>query len=382
MNNLSYWEQDINTERSDIAIIGGGFVGSFTGLFIAQQRPDLKVTVYDRDLHIGGASTRNAGFACFGSISEILSTKAQYNEEQVMRVIKDRYTGLQLFIKTLGQENIDYNPCGGYEVFRASDKDQYLKCLDYLPNLNRHCHELLGLQEVFRDKSSITDNLGVSNFNNVIFNPYEGSLHPAKALKRLHDLGRQAGVQFIGQSDISNIETSKNDVLFNINKSSKGRSDKLIIATNGFTADLMPIISDIQPARNMVLVTHPIPDLNINGTFHFDSGYIYFRNIGNRILLGGARNIDPKTENTSTIGFNKRIKIHLENFLHNHLISGYDSSIIDTWWSGIMGIGNALEPKIAWENEHILTGIRLNGMGVALSSLVGQKLSNKVLACY
>jgi hypothetical protein len=36
----------------------------------------------------------------------------------------------------------------------------------------------------------------------------------------------------------------------------------------------------VKPARAQVLITEPIDNLDVRGTFHLDCGYYYFRNIG------------------------------------------------------------------------------------------------------
>ena len=51
-----------------------------------------------------------------------------------------------------------------------------------------------------------------------------------------------------------------------------------------------------------MLITKPIKNLHIKGTFHLDKGYYYFRNIDDRILFGGGRNLDFKTEETTEFG--------------------------------------------------------------------------------
>ncbi len=60
------------------------------------------------------------------------------------------------------------------------------------------------------------------------------------------------------------------------------------------------MISDLElmPVRSQILLTEPIENLKLKGTFHYDEGYIYFRN---RILLGGARNLDFQTEETTEL---------------------------------------------------------------------------------
>ena len=56
-------------------VIGGGIVGSFTALKIASENKNARVALIERGILPLGASTKNAGFACFGSISEIEKNK-------------------------------------------------------------------------------------------------------------------------------------------------------------------------------------------------------------------------------------------------------------------------------------------------------------------
>jgi hypothetical protein len=61
-----------------------------------------------------GASTKNAGFACFGSISEIIDDLKSHSEE-VYQLVTKRLEGR--LRKRLGDEAIDFKPYGGYELF-------------------------------------------------------------------------------------------------------------------------------------------------------------------------------------------------------------------------------------------------------------------------
>ena len=58
----------------------------------------------------------------------------------------------------------------------------------------------------------------------------------------------------------------------------------------------------------MVLITKPIKNLKIKGCFHYDKGFNYFRNINERIMIGGGRNIDFQKEETIQHGINSKIK--------------------------------------------------------------------------
>ena len=128
-------------------------------------------------------------------------------------------------------------------------------------------------------------------------------------------------------------------------------------------------------ARAQVLITSPIKDLHIKGTFHLDEGYYYFRNIDNRILLGGGRNLDFKTEETTQFGQTNRIQNKLESLLKTIILPNNEFEITHRW-SGIMGVGNQKKPIVKQLSEHTYCGIRLGGMGVAIGSLVGKELAD------
>ena len=76
----------------------------------------------------------------------------------------------------------------------------------------------------------------------------------------------------------------------------------------------------MQPARAQVLITKPIENLQIKGTFHLEKGYYYFRNIDNRILLGGGRNLDFTTEETSKFGLTTLVQNKLEEILKTTIL--------------------------------------------------------------
>ena len=48
---------------------------------------------------------------------------------------------------------------------------------------------------------------------------------------------------------------------------------------------------------------------------------------------------------------------------------------IDYQWAGIMGVGESKSPIIRKYGKHVAFGVRMGGMGVAIGSLVGKKLS-------
>ena len=150
-------------------------------------------------------------------------------------------------------------------------------------------------------------------------------------------------------------------------------SKKVFVATNGFASQLLKS-ETIQPARAQVVVTEPIKNLKIKGTFHFDEGYYYFRNIDDRILFGGGRNLDFESEETTDFGETPIIQEKLEDLLQQMILPRQPVKI-DRRWSGIMGVGGQKTPIVKHVSNSIYCGVRLGGMGVALGSLVGKELA-------
>ena len=149
-----------------------------------------------------------------------------------------------------------------------------------------------------------------------------------------------------------------------------------MIATNGFASQLN--IPNVKPARAQVLITKPIKNLHIQGTFHLDQGYYYFRNIDNRILFGGGRNLDFKTEETTEFAQTKLIQNKLETLLKTTILPEIDFEI-NQRWSGIMGVGKQKKAIVKQLSNNVFCGVRLGGMGVAIGSLIGKELAEITL---
>jgi glycine/D-amino acid oxidase-like deaminating enzyme len=108
-----------------------------------------------------------------------------------------------------------------------------------------------------------------------------------------------------------------------------------------------------------------------------DKGYYYFRNIGDRILFGGGRNLDFEGEATSEFGETELIQNRLEKVL-KEVILPHQEFKIEHRWSGIMGLGTTKNPIVEALSENVYCGVRLGGMGVAIGSLIGNELADLI----
>ena len=70
--NLSYWELKSWFMNVDFTIVGSGIVGLNCAFYLKQKYPSANILILEKGILPQRASTKNAGFACFGSLSEII----------------------------------------------------------------------------------------------------------------------------------------------------------------------------------------------------------------------------------------------------------------------------------------------------------------------
>ena len=376
--NLSYWEKSSFLADADYVIVGAGIVGLFTAITLKKAQPLARVVLLERSFLPSGASTKNAGFACFGSISELIEQEQTCSKREFLSVIQQRWQGLNLLISTLGAEQIAFEPCGGYELFTPEESELYQACKAKINYYNDLLQEHIGASTpIFSTVDERIKEFGFKGIEHLIFNAYEGKIDAGKMMQNLIAKARSLGVEIFFGAEVLAYQTQNKQVKisgehFEIN------AKKILIATNAFAKQLLPNLS-IVPGRGQVLITKPIQNIKFNSTFHYQKGYFYFRNIDNRILIGGGRNLFFEQEESTEMHNTENILSSLKTLLSDKICP--DQPIeIDYAWSGIMAFGEQLQPIIEKIAEGVFVAVRCNGMGIAMGSKTGESLAKLALA--
>ena len=364
---LSYWEKT-TLRHFDLVVVGGGIVGHFTALFYAQKNPGHRVAILERGLFPSGASTKNAGFACFGSIAEPEHDVASIGEETTAALVMKRYNGLKLLRETLGNEAIDYREVGGYEMCFKPPKQERI---DFF-------NDLLEVPLGSRPYSvQPSEGYGFSTkVTHLIKNALEGTVDTGKMIAALQQKVAQAGVLTFTQSTVEKLEsTSEGKTVYieTADGSVAFFARKVALCTNAFSRKFLAE-EELEPGRGLVLVSKPHPAFHWEGSFHYHDGYNYFRTIDGRLLLGGGRHLDKPGETTLVPGINSAIEKALKEDIASLIAPGVAVEI-DYLWSGVMAFGSSKQPVIKRIDDHMVAGIRLGGMGVAIGARVGQDLA-------
>lgn len=329
--NFSFWENQTYFNDIDLIVIGSGIVGLSAAIAYKEKFKKSKVVVLEKGLLPCGASTKNAGFACFGSVSELLSDLKKNGENTVWQTVEMRIKGLELLKKRLGEKQIDFKELGGYELF--DKKERFDECAESIDSFNKTIKAFTGIKNTYCTQHKKIKSFEFNSIQGLILNKKEGQIDTGKMMKSLIEYASNKGIIILNSISVSKI--------------------------------------DVKPARAQVLITKPITNLKIKGTFHYDEGYYYFRNIGSRVLFGGGRNLDFKHETTTEFMLNPVIQNHLDKLLKTVILPNTPFEV-EQRWCGIMGVGEEKKPIIKKISSNIVCAVRMGGMGVAIGSLVGK----------
>lgn len=374
---LSYWEKNTWFSNIDIVIAGSGIVGLNAALAIKRLEPALNVLVLDRGFLPYGASTRNAGFACFGSLSELIDDCSTMSEDQMLSILMKRWKGLKRLRSILKDPNIGYEQFGGFELFTENDEASYNICCGRMHHFNKLLEKETGLKRIYIDADDKITAFGFKGVKHLLVNRYEGQIDTGMMMNALLFKARQAGVNVLNGISIKTYFEDSTGISIETDQGFSFSAKRLLITTNGFAKQLMPEL-EVFPARAQVLITKPIDDLKIKGTFHYEKGFYYFRNVGNRLLFGGGRNLNVPGETTWDFGLTEQIQQRLHEMLDTMILPGVKYEV-EQKWSGIMGIGPSKTTIIKKITDKIHCAVRMGGMGIAIGSLIGEEAAEMVV---
>ncbi len=372
---FSIWEKLSFSAEPDLLVVGAGITGTFTALHYKRRFPRHDVLVLERGQHPSGASVKNAGFACFGSPSEILADMDTEGERVAVARVAERWAGLCELRAELGDEHIRFEPSGGYE-FYPGNSDLYTRVAERFDGLNRALSPIFGqvpyawTEPGQRPFGKVGDQLAHTRL--------EGSVDSGALMRSLIQKTKEAGVDVRFGQPVRGLDQAADRAEVVLASGERLRARQVVVATNGYLRELLPQ-ADVDPARGQVLLTYPIPGLKLKGTFHMDEGYYYFRDHLGGVLLGGGRHLDKRAETTTEDALTPLIQDALERLLRDVILPGQAYSIAHRW-SGIMGFRTAgKSPLIERISPTVTVAAGLSGMGVAIGIRVARSAVDLVV---
>ncbi len=180
MATVSFWEQE-EFLRADVCIVGAGIIGLSLAAELLERQPTLRVVVLERGSLPTGASTKNAGFACFGSPTELVRDASTLGIERVCQLVEQRKRGLERLRFRLGDDAIEFDQCGGYELLWG----RHTRVLDWLDELNALLRPIFGSAYVRRADDRIATFGFGSAVEHLLELPHEGRINTGRMMRAL-----------------------------------------------------------------------------------------------------------------------------------------------------------------------------------------------------
>jgi glycine/D-amino acid oxidase-like deaminating enzyme len=398
----SLWDTSFLT--ADVIIVGAGIIGISAAIELVQRDRSLRCVVLERGFAPSGASTRNAGFACFGSLSEIAHDIDHMGRDAAFNLVRQRIEGLRILRERCGDDAMGYEEHGGHELFFGDHP-----ALARMEEVNDLLRPLFNAN-VFSLRNDLIATYGFSDrVTHLVYTPFEGTIDSGRTIQKLWEKAQTQGVKICtGAECQSVIESGSHFVIESgqerhprVSESLHDRhpresgdpvrrsgyeldvvvsgqhytlhAQRVIVAVNGMFGDVLPTLkNEIIPGRGQVLVTEPLDTVPFKGSFHFDEGYYYFRNVGGRVLLGGGRNTDFEGECTTSLDITERLQTHLESLLRADLLPGSSVPIAHRW-AGTMAFTEDKQPRVQELRPGLIVAFGCNGMGVAVGSVISEQ---------
>ena len=389
----SFWLQEIagdapdapalsGREKTDVAIVGGGYVGLWTAIRIKEAEPTCDVVVLEQDICGGGASGRNGGFVLswWPKLASLTTLVGAGDAVRIARQSEAAITEIREFCRT---HAIDADVRQGGWLWTATSAAQlgaWDGLLDTCARAGVEPFRRLEAAEAARRAGSPAHRAGI----------YEASaavVQPAALARGLRRVALAMGVRIFEHTHVSSFSRERPVTL-----RAGGATlvaDTLVIATNAWAASIRELARAIAVISSDIVVTAPAGERLAEMGWHRDlaitdsqtmvdyyritrDGRVAFGKGGWTIALGGR--IGPAFDHSD------RRAREVEADLRRYYPSLSDVPVTHQWSGPIDRTPSSL-PAIGHlgGRRHIVYGIGWSGNGVGPSVVGGRILAAMAL---
>jgi glycine/D-amino acid oxidase-like deaminating enzyme len=284
-NDLPFWQRLPNPlsnyqstpqvpDRADVVIIGAGLTGAAAAYSLRHKAG--QIVVLEKGDPCGEASGRNGGNFellpenSIGNYEGLAPGRLAYMRKrypsvpfEIIRAVSERQASLvlglalrnrELLKETILSERIacDFSPRGWLHI-AASEIEEQAIC-DEVSLAAQHGQRI----EIWSRKKIRTE-FGIEAPFLGRFIPGDGTYHPFKFVCGELQAALNAGVLLYARTKVRRIESKHDDHIVLTDRGSIS-ARRVIVATNAFTRELFPELSDIEPYQSQILVTDHVRD--------------------------------------------------------------------------------------------------------------------------
>jgi glycine/D-amino acid oxidase-like deaminating enzyme len=334
--------------HAEVAVIGGGVTGCSCALTLAERGVDVRL--YEQRTVAGGASGRNGGFALRGGTEPYDILRHSLGAERAREL-------MDLTERTIDRvEGLAGDACRRTGSVRLAADEAELDSI-------RCEHDALREDGYAVDWVERLEPPLDRLFLGAIFHPPDAAIVPARWVRRLARRASEAGATIVEGRAVAVDELD---------------ADVVVVCADGFTASVLPqLAGTVVPTRGQVIATAPLPELRYSQP-HYARVYDYWHQLPDgRLIFGGHRDADPRSEETEVEETTPLIQGRLEAALEQ--LTGGRPEITHRW-AGIWGATPDRVPLAGLvpgrENVWVAGGYTGHGnvLGLACGDLVARAI--------
>ena len=333
--------------RPDIVVIGAGVTGCSCALTLAEG--GLRVRVHEARRVASGASGRNGGFALRGGAMSYARARDRLGREtaRAFWLLTERYLNRM--------EELAGDALRRVGSLRLADDEELSDLRAEYDALREDGFDVKWVEGL----QSPLDGL----YRAAIRHPGDGSLQPARWVRRLAARAVAAGAEIVEGSRVGSLDELE--------------ADRVVIATDGYTSGLVPELDEaIRPVRGQVIATEPVGRMQYACPHYARRGFDYWQQTPDtRLVLGGRRDRSLDLEFTNEEEVTDVIQDELTRFAAELLAA---PPVVAHRWAGIFGATEddlpLVGPVPGRDGVWVAAGYSGHGnvLGLACGDLVGE----------
>lgn len=239
--------------RADVCIVGGGYTGLWTALYLKEQSPALEIVLIERDICGGGASGRNAGYVN-SYWMKFLSLCKVCGETEALRIARASDTGIDELRAFCGEHGIDADFRQDGWLWVATNPAQiglWQETLAALAHHDEHPFDHWSAPELVQRTGSARHLAAVCERR-------AARIQPADLARGLRRVALARGVRIHEGTPLVDFTTGSQ--LRIRTPAGSVRADKLILAMNAWAIRWAEIRQSMVMVTGDVVYTAPIPE--------------------------------------------------------------------------------------------------------------------------
>ncbi|WP_281954379.1 NAD(P)/FAD-dependent oxidoreductase [Pseudophaeobacter arcticus] len=363
----------------DVAIIGAGFTGLSAAHSLAKA--GLSVAILEAE-HVGaGASGRNGGHLNNGLAHDFASAKAHLGATRAHALYQAYDHSINVIEDLIKAEGIECD-------FRRAGKLKLASKPSHVAGMKAN-FELLN-KEVdpetrWLERSELKGEIGSDCFHGAILYEKSAMMHMGRYVSGLAQAAHRHGASIWEQAPVTaRSKTAKGWQL----ETPRGSltADRVIAATGAYSgqvknAPLGYFRRRIIPVGSFIVATRPLDNAEVAGLMPGNRTCVTSLNIGNyfrmspdnRLIFGGRARFSADTNQQSDAKSGAILRKSM-----TQIFPQTANIKIDYCWGGLVGMSKDRFPR-AGEADGMIYGMGYSGHGAQFSTLLGQKLANKVM---